>query len=82
MLTKIQKWGNSQGIRIPKNLLKNSHIEIGEEVNISTENGKIIVEPTNKIRGKYNIHDLVRKMPKGVKPKEEDWGEAVGKEVW
>lgn len=82
MLTKIQKRGNSQGIRIPKNLLENSHIEIGEEVNISTVDGKIIVESTNKIRGKYDIRNLVRKMPKGSKPKEEDWGEAVGKEVW
>lgn len=42
MLSKVQKWGNSQGIRIPKNLLENSHIKVGEEVVISAENGKLL----------------------------------------
>jgi len=31
MLSKIQKWGNSQGIRIPKNLLENWGIPVGRE---------------------------------------------------
>ncbi|MBF0289319.1 MAG: AbrB/MazE/SpoVT family DNA-binding domain-containing protein [SAR324 cluster bacterium] len=82
MLSKVQKWGNSQGIRIPKTLLKNSYIEIGEEVNIQAEEGKIIIEPTNKIRGKYNINDLVQKMPEDYDIKEENWGIPTGKEVW
>ncbi len=82
MLTKIQKWGNSQGIRIPKNLLKNSKIQIGEEVNIVVQVGKIIIEPTNKIHGRYSIDDLAKKMPDQYNPAEENWGAPVGKEVW
>jgi len=82
MLSKVQKWGNSQGIRIPKNLLQNSNIKIGEEVDISVEEGKIIVEPTHRNRGKYNIRDLISKMPKNYRPKEENWGRPIGQEEW
>ena len=82
MLSKVQKWGNSQGIRIPKKLLKNTHIQIGEEVDITAHVGRIIVEPTNKIHGRYDINDLADKMPDDYKPKEENWGIPVGKEVW
>ena len=82
MLSKIQKWGNSQGIRIPKNLLENSNIKIGEEVDISFEEGKIIVEPTHKTRGKYRIRDLASKMPIEYLPEEENWGIPVGREEW
>ncbi len=82
MLSKVQKWGNSQGIRIPKNLLENSHIKIGEEVDISVQDGRIIVEPTHKIRGKYRIEELAAKMPKDYQTQEQDWGAPAGKEVW
>ncbi len=82
MLSKVQKWGNSQGIRIPKNLLENSHIKIGEEVTISANNGKIIVEPTHKIRGKYDIKALISKIPDDYKVEEENWGTPSGREVW
>ena len=82
MLSKVQKWGNSQGIRIPKNLLENSHIKVGEDVEITVHEGKIIVEPTIKIHGKYNIKNLASKMPVEYDSKEEDWGAPVGLEVW
>lgn len=82
MLSKVQKWGNSQGIRIPKNLLENSHIKIGEEVTITEENGKIIIEPTYKIRGKYDIKDLISKMPNNYEVEEENWGAPSGSEAW
>jgi len=82
MITKIQKWGNSQGIRIPKNLLKSTQIKIGEEVDIAVYVGKIIIEPTNKIHGRYTIEELVKQMPDGYSSTEENWGNSVGKEVW
>lgn len=81
MLTKVQKWGNSQGIRIPKNLLKNTDIKIGEEVDITVHGGKIIIEPTNRIHGRYSISELASKMPKEYNPEEENWGLPVGKEI-
>ena len=82
MLSKVQKWGNSQGIRIPKNLLENSHIKVGEEVTILAKNGKIIVEATHKIRGKYDINDLISKMPKDYEVEEDEWGIPSEREAW
>lgn len=82
MLTKIQKWGNSQGIRIPLKILENSHIEIGEEVEITVEEGKIVLIPTHKIHGKYAIKNLVAEMPADYQTTEDDWGDAQGKEEW
>ncbi|HIG64215.1 MAG TPA: AbrB/MazE/SpoVT family DNA-binding domain-containing protein [Methyloprofundus sp.] len=82
MLSKVQKWGNSQGIRIPKNLLENSYIKIGEEVEITVKDGKIIVEPTHKIQGKYDIKDLVCKMSKDYEAEEINLGVPSGQEFW
>ena len=82
MLTKVKKWGNSQGMRFPKFLLKEAQIDVGDDVNISIKQGKIIIEPVKKIRKKYRIKELVSKMPKDYKPKEVDWGSPIGKEEW
>ncbi|MGA7306960.1 MAG: AbrB/MazE/SpoVT family DNA-binding domain-containing protein [Rhodothermales bacterium] len=82
MTTKIQRWGNSQGIRIPKDLLREAGITIGEEVVISVEEGILIVKPVSRSRGKYKLEDLVREIPEDYEPGEEAWGDSAGKEVW
>ncbi len=82
MLAKVQKWGNSQGIRIPKHLLEHSQIKIGQEVDLTVQEGKIIVEPIHKIRGKYDINELAGRMPQQGSLVEEDWGTPVGREEW
>ncbi len=82
MLTKIQSWGNSQGLRIPKSILQDSDISVGDEVDISIQGGRIVVEPSNKVRGRYDLKKLVSKIPKNHKVKEEPWGKPLGKETW
>ena len=82
MLTKIQKWGNSQGLRFPKAILENAQMKVGDEVNVTVRDGKIIVETVNKVRGAYNLKELVSKIPVGYRAKETDWGPPVGKEKW
>ena len=82
MLTKIQKWGNSQGLRFPKTILEEVKIHIGDEVNIFVEAGKIIVEPVNRVHGRYDIRELVAQMPDDYQAQEVDWGVPVGKEAW
>ena len=44
MTTTIQKWGNSQGIRIPKFILEALHWSGSEQLAMTTENDKIIIE--------------------------------------
>ena len=82
MVTKVQKWGNSQGLRFTKALLDEARINVGDEVNVSVRKGKIIVEPVTKVRGRYDLKTLIAQMPKKYEPEEQDWGTPVGKEVW
>ena len=82
MLSKIQKWGNSQGLRFTKALLQEAQINVGDEVSVSVENGRIIVEPATKVRGKYDLKELVSRIPQDYQAEELDWGEPVGKEEW
>jgi antitoxin MazE len=79
MLTKIQKWGNSQGFRIPKELLNDAHISIGDSVNVVVENGKIVIVPERKIRNRFDINFLTK--GKIEKDEEYDFGK-MGKETW
>ena len=81
MLSKVQKWGNSQGLRFTKAILQEAQINVGDEVNISVQKGRIIIEPVTKVRGRYDLKELVSKMPQGHQAEELDWGEAMGKEV-
>ena len=82
MLAKIQKWGNSQGLRLAKNLLADAHIGVGDEVDISVKDGIIIVSPARRIRGRHNLKDLVSRIPENYQTSEVDWGAPVGKETW
>ena len=82
MLTKVQKWGNSQGLRFPREILSRAHISIGDEVDIEIHNGEIVIKPVTRIRGKYNLKDLVSKIPDNYMSEEQNWGSPVGKEEW
>lgn len=82
MLAKIQKWGNSQGLRLAKNLLADAHIGVGDEVDISVKDGIIVVSPAKRIRGRHNLEDLVARIPENYQTSEVEWGEPVGKEAW
>lgn len=82
MLTKIQKWGNSQGLSLTKNLLADAQLGVGDEVDISIKEGILIVTLAKKIRGKHSLEELVARIPENYQTKEVDWGEPIGKEVW
>ena len=82
MLAKIQKWGNSQGLRLSKNLLADAQLGVGDEVDISIKDGIMIVAPAKKIRGRHNLKDLVARIPENYQTEEVDWGDPVGGEIW
>jgi antitoxin MazE len=82
MVTKIQKWGNSQGLRVTKEILHEAQLGVGDEVNVEVRKGRIIVEPVSKRRRKYTLEELIAQMPKNTRSEEVDWGQPVGKEVW
>ena len=82
MLGKIQKWRNGQGLRFTKALLQEAQMSVGDEVRVSVQNGRIIVEPATKVRGKYDLKELVLRIPQEYQAEELDWGKPVGKEEW
>ncbi|MBX7255973.1 MAG: transcriptional regulator/antitoxin, MazE [Candidatus Hydrogenedentes bacterium] len=82
MVTRIQKWGNSQGLRLTRDILESASIEIGEEVEVSTRQGVIEIRVARRIRGKYDIEELVSRIPRHAKRGEIEWGEPRGKETW
>lgn len=82
MSTKVQKWGNSQGVRVPLQVLQEANLAIGDEVEVTVQEGRIVVTPSDRIRGKYRLEDLVARIPEEHEPVEEDWGAPVGREVW
>lgn len=82
MLTKVQKWGNSQGLRFSKTILEEANIKVGDEVEVSVQDGKIVVEPSKKVRGRYKIEALIAEMPPEYEVEEVDWGKTMGKEAW
>lgn len=81
MTATISKWGNSQGLRFPKDIMKELHLAIGDKVNIFIENNKAIIEPISKEIIKYDINELVSKIPKDYKAKEEI-NLSLGLEEW
>jgi len=82
MVTKVQKWGNSQGLRLSKQLLDDAQISVGDDVEVAVHDGVIVVAPVRHLRGKHNLRELVRRIPKDYQAKELDWGCPAGKEVW
>ncbi len=82
MITRIQKWGNSQGLRIAKHLLADAQINIGDEVDVELKDGNIVISPVQKKRDHYDLKDLVAQIPADYEVSEVDWGGPVGKEDW
>lgn len=82
MNTKIQKWGNSQGLRLSKELLSQANIKVGDAVEVAVRDGVLVVTPVHRVRGGQDLKELVKRIPKDYKPEELDWGRPVGREVW
>lgn len=79
MSTRVQKWGNSLGVRIPKACAEEAGLQSGAEVEISVEEGVLVVRPT---RASYRLADLVERITPRNRHDEIDTGDSVGREVW
>ena len=79
MNTKIKKWGNSFGVRIPKDFIDDLKLE-NASVSVSMVGGSIVIKPI-KIKPVYTLENLVSKITKHNQHPEIDWGEDVGEEI-
>ncbi len=80
MVTKIQKWGNSLGLRIPKSFAKHAGVEEGSSVDISIEGDRLIIKPVRPLR--YKLKNLVSQIREDNLHDEIPTGGPVGREVW
>ena len=80
MLTKIQKWGNSLGLRIPKSFASEASVEAGSTVDIAIQDGDLVVRPVRRPR--YTLAELLRDVNARNRHEEVATGEPVGREAW
>jgi antitoxin MazE len=80
MVARIQKWGNSQGLRLAKHVLESVGISVGDDVEIVVDGGQILIKKV--ARPKFDLAEMVARMPRGYKVREESFGKRVGKEEW
>ena len=80
MVLKIQKWGNSLALRIPRAFAADTHIHNGSTVDLIFRNGKLIIVPVE--RSKFKLSDLLKQVSKDNLHGEITTGEPVGAESW
>jgi antitoxin MazE len=80
MVTKIQKWGNSLGLRIPKSFAEHAGVEEGSAVDISIEGDRLIIHPVRP--SKYELKELVSEIREDNLHDEIPTGRRRGREVW
>ena len=80
MKTQIQKWGNSLALRIPKSFAVESNIGQGSTVEVSLENGRIIVFPVTETE--VSLDEMLAQITAENFHGEIDPGAFVGQEAW
>jgi antitoxin MazE len=79
MVTTIQRWGNSLGVRIPKPFAVQAALTENSEVDISVEDGRIVLSPAVK---EWKLDDLLARITPRNAHSEISWGDKAGAEAW
>ncbi|HLN02418.1 MAG TPA: AbrB/MazE/SpoVT family DNA-binding domain-containing protein [Bryobacteraceae bacterium] len=80
MKTRVQKWGNSLALRIPKSFAAEAGLRANGDVELSFVEGALIVRPVAP--QPPTLDELLRGITDNNMPSDWDTGPAVGKEVW
>ena len=80
MKTRVQKWGNSLALRIPKSFAEEAGLRADAAVELSLEKGRLIVQLITP--PPLTLDQLLPGITDDNLPGEWDTGPAVGKEVW
>lgn len=78
MAVKVQKWGNSLGVRIPKSIIQKVNLQENSEVEIESKNGTIVISPVQK---PYSLDELLNQITE-ENLHDEDAAIPEGREVW
>jgi antitoxin MazE len=80
MKAAVKKWGNSAAIRIPAAVLRATHLDLDDPVDIREEEGCIVIQPVHSKA--YELRDLLKDITPKNQHQSIDFGSPVGKEVW
>lgn len=75
---KVQAWGNSLGLRIPKAYAQELRVEPGAMLEVSVEEGALLARPT----GDAGLASLLAGVTDSNRHAEVDWGQTSGAEAW
>lgn len=79
MVTRVQKWGNSLALRIPRSFAVQAKVAAGTAVDIAVEKGQLVVRP---VRQRYRLRDLLKAVDARNPHAEVQTGRPVGREIW
>ena len=85
MEVRLQKWGNSDGIRIPSSFLKSLNLKTNDKVELVQQEDTIIIsKPKKKHLTLDERFEMFEKLSDNEKGSIEsyDWGEDLGKEIF
>ncbi len=80
MKTRVQKWGNSLALRIPKSFATEAGLQRETTIEISLADGKLIITPVAK--PELTLEQLLAKVTKQNLHHEVNTGHAAGNETW
>ncbi|HZU38848.1 MAG TPA: AbrB/MazE/SpoVT family DNA-binding domain-containing protein [Gemmataceae bacterium] len=80
MKTRVQKWGNSLALRIPKSFAEEAGLRANSAVELSLVEGRLVIRPVAS--SAPSLEELLRGITDANLPGEWRTGPAVGKEVW
>jgi antitoxin MazE len=78
MTVRVQRWGNSLGVRVPKEIARRAAIQEGSELEVSFNQGRVIFQ-SEKVP---SLKQLLAQIRPGNRPELAEWGQSVGREVW
>jgi antitoxin MazE len=79
VLTKLQKWGNSLAVRIPRGFAEQLMIQQGSEVDLSLDGDRLVIKPR---RRELSLSELLAQVTDENIHAEVATGEPTGREVW
>lgn len=80
MKTRVQKWGNSLAIRIPRSLASELRVVKDSPVDLSFSRGRLIVRPVSD--DVPSLDELLEGITDDNRHEETDWGPSMGAEAW
>jgi len=80
MQTRVQKWGNSLGVRIPRGLADEVGLGAGTEVSLTAKDGELVLRPS--LPSRLRLADLVAGFTPEILHGCVDTGDAVGSEAF